>query len=102
MSSLFSGAVECYQPPYHDVLQPDPPFELVKKVVNDDGYRPKIPNSWTQNEVDFWLISQSQCDTELAQNLLFTIVQFPIAYLFLLLAYAKALIMLNGFLSFCL
>jgi len=45
------GVVEDYQPPFYDVLPPDPPFDFVKKVVLDDNYRPQIPSTWTQHEV---------------------------------------------------
>lgn len=48
---FISGIVEDYQPPYYDVLPSDPPFEYVKKVVKDDGYRPRISKHWHHNKV---------------------------------------------------
>lgn len=46
MRTVVGDEVEEYQPPYYDVLPPDPSFEHVKKVVVDDQYRPVVPKSW--------------------------------------------------------
>ena len=46
-----AGHVEPYQQPYFDLVQPDPSFEDMKKVVVDENRRPGIPNRWHQSEV---------------------------------------------------
>ncbi|XP_076822288.1 activin receptor type-1-like isoform X2 [Clavelina lepadiformis] len=46
---IAGGFVEEYNPPYYDVVNYDPSFEEMKKVVCTDGYRPVIPNRWSSD-----------------------------------------------------
>ncbi|XP_074649583.1 bone morphogenetic protein receptor type-1B-like [Tubulanus polymorphus] len=48
---LSGGIVEEYQIPYYDMLQNDPSFDDVRKVVCDPHRkRPAIPNRWSSDE----------------------------------------------------
>ena len=46
-----NGKVEEYMAPYADIVQSDPSFEEMKKIVCIDQYRPIIPNRWTNDVV---------------------------------------------------
>lgn len=43
------GFVETYNPPFYDVVNNDPSFDEMRKVVCIDNYRPVIPNPWYSN-----------------------------------------------------
>nr|CAB3266924.1 Tgfbr-Ia [Phallusia mammillata] len=43
------GIVEEAKPPFYDVVNYDPSFEEMRKVVAVDGYRPVIPNRWSSD-----------------------------------------------------
>uniref|UniRef100_H2YPF5 receptor protein serine/threonine kinase n=1 Tax=Ciona savignyi TaxID=51511 RepID=H2YPF5_CIOSA len=43
------GLVEEYNPPFYDVVNYDPSFEEMRKVVSVDNYRPVIPNRWSSD-----------------------------------------------------
>jgi len=45
------GIAEEYKPPYYDVVNYDPSFEEMRKVVCIDEYRPVIPNCWSSDPV---------------------------------------------------
>lgn len=48
---LHLGAVEKYQLPYFDFVEPDPSHEEMQKVVCIDRRRPLFPDYWHQNDV---------------------------------------------------
>ena len=53
---------EDYQLPYHEVVDPDPSLEEMRRVVCDKGIRPTCTNRWEASEVRFSLhpcLSQS-------------------------------------------
>lgn len=45
------GIADDYQVPFYDVVNADPSFDEMRKVVCGDGYRPEIPNRWSSDHV---------------------------------------------------
>lgn len=49
--TIFSGIVEEYQLPYHDLVPSDPSYEDMREIVCLKKLRPSFPNRWTSDEV---------------------------------------------------
>lgn len=49
--TLFSGIVEEYQLPYHDLVPSDPSYEDMREIVCIKKLRPSFPNRWSSDEV---------------------------------------------------
>lgn len=47
----FSGIVEEYQLPYHDLVPSDPSYEDMREIVCIKKLRPSFPNRWSSDEV---------------------------------------------------
>jgi len=48
--TVIRGNVADYQPPFHDMVPPDPPLELMQQVVCVEGKRPTSQPYWQDNE----------------------------------------------------
>lgn len=48
---MFSGIVEEYQLPYHDLVPSDPSYEDMREIVCIKKLRPSFPNRWSSDEV---------------------------------------------------
>lgn len=48
---IFSGIVEEYQLPYHDLVPSDPSYEDMREIVCIKKLRPSFPNRWSSDEV---------------------------------------------------
>lgn len=63
--TVSQGIADDYQPPFYDVVNADPSFDEMRKVVCIDGYRPEVPNRWTTDPVSVLKIledpSESLC-----------------------------------------
>lgn len=51
--TIFSGAVEEYQLPYHDLVPSDPSYEDMREIVCIKKLRPSFPSRWSGDEVRF-------------------------------------------------
>lgn len=51
--TVFSGAVEEYQLPYHDLVPSDPSYEDMREIVCIKKLRPSFPSRWSGDEVRF-------------------------------------------------
>lgn len=49
--TIFSGIVEEYQLPYHDLVPSDPSYEDMREIVCIKKLRPSFPNRWSSDEV---------------------------------------------------
>lgn len=52
-----SGIYDEYQPPYYEMVDPDPSIEEMKMVVVDKKIRPSMPNRWQSSEVSISFFS---------------------------------------------
>ena len=54
---VFSGIVEEYQLPYHDLVPSDPSYEDMREIVCLKRLRPSFPNRWSSDEVRLEVIA---------------------------------------------
>lgn len=58
----FKGKCEPYQPPYYDVVNYDPSFEEMRKVVSESRYRPKLAECWKEDDT-FDTLGRMMCES---------------------------------------